>query len=216
MLIMLDVLNWDLSDVPQHTIQKPPHKGSFGGSKNPGHYQQPSSTLSYDEDDFNFIDDDKIDDSLLPKSNVGDAIISVSRDNIQNANGHYLHDPIHGPFASPLYKQNSDAPIREAAKDYEEQCSKSFQSGGSGRRSTLGRGHARFFSVQSRIPSAEFPELLAANKDTSRTFLVGRSHRACQAKYLCRIWLRCFNMTGAGLGDAVQARRDIFSDCLRV
>jgi hypothetical protein len=53
MLIMLDVLNWDLSDVPQYN-QKPPHKGSFE-SKNPGHYQQPSSTLSSYDDDFNFM-----------------------------------------------------------------------------------------------------------------------------------------------------------------
>jgi hypothetical protein len=100
MLLMLNVLNWDLEhEVPQDTIQKPPHQSSFGGSKNPGHYQQPSFTLSDDEDDFFNAylhddgvgnDDDNNDESLLPKSNVGNTIISVSRDNVLNANAHYL------------------------------------------------------------------------------------------------------------------------------
>jgi hypothetical protein len=132
MLLLVDVLNWDLEhDLPQDTIIKPPHQSSFGGSKNPGHYQQPSSTFSDDEDDFFGIyndngngngnaDDDSKDDWRLPKSNLGDAIPSISLDNDQNANGHYLHDPFHSPYASPLYKTNADPATPEAIQqEYE-------------------------------------------------------------------------------------------------
>jgi hypothetical protein len=68
-----------------------------------------------------------------------------------------------------------------------------------------------FSAYESDIPSAEFPERLAANKDHLwADFGLARSHRACQARYLCRIWLRFFNMTGAGLGDAVPSKTRYF------
>jgi hypothetical protein len=182
MLLMLDVLNSDLEhDVPQDTIQKPPHKSSFGGSKNPGHFQQPSSTFkddqdySDDQDYLNSVDDDNIGDGLLPKSNVGDAILSISRDNKENANGHYLHDPIHSPFASPLYKQNNDTATREAAqKDYEERMQQVISKWGQWNSlDTSAVGMPDYSAYESRdIPSAEFPEYSwQRNKDYLKDFL---------------------------------------------
>jgi hypothetical protein len=182
MLLMLDVLNRDLEhDVPQDTIQKPPHKSSFGGSKNPGHFQQPSFTFkddqdySDDDDYLNSIDDDNIGNSLLPKSNVGDAILSISRDNKENANGHYLHDPIHSPFASPLYEQNNDTATREAAqKDYDERMQQVISKWGQWNSlDTSAVGMPDYSAYESRdIPSADFPEYSwQRNKDYLKDFL---------------------------------------------
>jgi hypothetical protein len=218
MLILLDVLNRDLEhDVPQDTIQKPPHKSSFGGSKNPGHYQQPSFTLSDDEDDFYFIDDDKSDDNLLPKSNVGDAIISVSRDNIQNANGHYLHDPIHSPFASPLYKQNSDATVQEAAqKDYEERMQQVISKWGQWTSlDTSDVVMPDYSAYESRdIPSADFPEhSWQRNKDYLKDFLghgkdlVERVKQGIYAEY----GYDSSTLTGADLQEMRYKQDEFFS-----
>ena len=212
-VMMLDLLNWDLGhDVPQDTILKPPHQRSFGGSENPGHYQQPSFTLSDDdEDDFNF------DDSLLPKFNVGDAIISVSRDNIQNANGHYLHDPIHSPFASPLYKQNSNATTREVAqKDYEGRMQQVISKWGQW--TSLDTSDVimpDFPAYESRdIPSADFPEQSwQRNKDYLKDFLgngkelIERVKQGIYAEY----GYDSSTLTGADLQEMRDKQDEFFS-----
>jgi hypothetical protein len=74
--------------------QKPPHKGSFE-NKNPWTLSAASSTLSLLDDDFNFIDDDKLMAICYKSQRPGcDHIVSVM---YQNANGHYLHDPMYTP-----------------------------------------------------------------------------------------------------------------------
>jgi hypothetical protein len=212
LVMILDVLNWDVGhEVPQDTIQKPPHKISFGGSENPGHYQQPSFILSDDEDHL------KINDSLLPKSNVGDAIISVSRENIQNANGHYLHDPIHSPFASPLYKQNSDATIREGAqKDYEERMQQVVSKWGQWTSlDTSDVVMPDYSAYESRdIPSAEFPERSwQRNKDYLKDFLghgkdlIERVKQGIYAEY----GYDSSTLAGAGLQEMRDKQDEFFS-----
>jgi hypothetical protein len=122
-------------------------------------------------------------------------------------------------YASPLYKQNSDAPIREAAQRLREQMQQVISKWGQWTSlDTSDVVMPDFQRTDRGLFPLLFPELLAAHRTYLKDFFGSweRSHRACQARDLCRIWLRFFGLTGAGLGDAVQARRDIFSDCLRV
>jgi hypothetical protein len=222
MLLLLSLLNYDLeNEVPQDTILKPPHQSSFGGSKNPGHHQQASFTLSDDEDDFyiNFYGGgggvSNTDDSLLPKSNVGNAIISVSHDNVQNANGHYLHDPIHSPYASPFYKQNGDAATKEATqKDYEEQMQQVIQKWGQWTPlDTLGVGMPNFLAFESRdMPSIYFPDYSwQHNEDYLDDFLgqgkdlIQRVKQGIYAEY----GYDSSTLTGASL-QAMQDKQDEF------
>jgi hypothetical protein len=76
------------------------HQSSFGGLSNTGHpagakaHQQHEEELLHDWD--------------LPVSNVGHGVISVTRENLINHNGHYWHDPYQCPFASHLYNRTDE------------------------------------------------------------------------------------------------------------
>jgi hypothetical protein len=208
-------------EVPQDTVQKPPHQSSFGGSKNPGHHQQPSFTLSDDEDDVyvNFYDNgvSNGEDSLLPKSNVGNAIISVSRDNVQNSNGHYLHDPIHSPYASPFYKENNDTTIQEAVqKDYEEQMQQVIKKWGLWTPlDTSDVSMPNFSEYESRdMPSADFPEISwQRNEDYLDDFLgqgkdlIQRVTQGIYAEY----GYDSSTLAGAGLQEMLDKQDEFFS-----
>lgn len=113
-------LNQSLDAQPEH---KTHHGPSYGGRQNPLHFNSPSSTESrFDDDtlyDTNF-DDDVFIDQVLPKSNVGMAVESISSANRANLAGHYLHDPFRSPYASPLYREsfNNQSRAEELQNDF--------------------------------------------------------------------------------------------------
>jgi hypothetical protein len=116
----------------EHSDEKSHHGPSLGGSQNTGHYD--AGSLSSDppqhDDSIDLLDDDafvkkfvytkaKYDDDaildtlILPKSNIGSSVISRSNANTKNRPGHYLHDPLKSPYASPLYKVNGQNVTRQ-------------------------------------------------------------------------------------------------------
>jgi hypothetical protein len=78
------------------TSDRPPHQGSFGGR----HQPLP-----------NWKDED------LPLSNAGQAVPSISVENLDKQIGDYLHDPYLSPFASFIYYQPKESEI-----DHEQQA----------------------------------------------------------------------------------------------
>lgn len=114
----MQVWNQTLEDsLHAHSTEKTHHGPSFGGIQNPLHFDSHSAEGVY-HDDFvhrfedddmakaifeSGFDDDAYRDQILAKSNVGTRVESISSANRANLVGHYLHDPIRSPFASPLY-----------------------------------------------------------------------------------------------------------------
>jgi hypothetical protein len=108
--------------------------------------------------------------------------------------------------------QNSDAPIREAQKTTKNRCSKSFQSGGSGRRSTLDVVMPDF-QRESQDSLCWVPERSWQQQRHLKDFFVGRSHRACQARDLCEYG---YDSSDRGrLEMQYKSKTNIFSDCLQ-
>jgi hypothetical protein len=60
---------------------------------------------------------------IIPKSAVENAIPSLSRENIENLHGHYVHDEHRSPFASFLYDRPKED-LEEEQKDYVERMEK--------------------------------------------------------------------------------------------
>ena len=98
-VIFLRIMDSAVIYVDDHLPTKsnrPPHQGSFGGR------QQPLT---------NWKDED------LPLSNVGQAVPSISVENLDTQTGDYLHDPHRSAFASFLYDQHKESEI-----DHEQQA----------------------------------------------------------------------------------------------
>ena len=77
------------------------HKSSFGGLNNPVNsagFKEHNKHEAGDSQGF----------MVLPESNVGQKIVSVSTQNLMNHVGHYWHDPYRSPFSSPLYNVSDD------------------------------------------------------------------------------------------------------------
>lgn len=109
-----------LNDSTEHDFdgvkEASPHTSSFGGKNNPGiehgstgKYQRPP--MIHDED--------------LPKSNVGQAVQSLSGLNAENHPGQYRHDTIHSPYASTLYAENveSEESRQQRQSDFDKRMS---------------------------------------------------------------------------------------------
>jgi hypothetical protein len=110
--------------------------------------------------------------------------------------------------------QNSDAPIREAAKDYEEQMQQVISKWGQWTSLDTGRGHARFFSVNRRIPSAEFRSALGSNLKTPQGLFMWEDliERVKQG-YLCEYGYDSYDR--GRLEMQYKSKTNIFSDCLQ-
>ena len=93
-----------------------PHTPSLGGTKNSNHYvQKPKNNKNdYENDDRWYIKAkssmvdtaSNTDDTIVPltKSNIGISTVrSISKQNVENQPGHYIHDPIKNPYTSPYY-----------------------------------------------------------------------------------------------------------------
>lgn len=129
--ILVRALNQNMAHGPVDQIQARPHAPSLGGSLNSGHYQQQphddlhavsaKNTNSIAEDDYSGYDDDYEGSAQLPQSNVGVGVLSVTSHNIENGPGHYLHDPLKSPYASPYYAvyKNNSAQLDAMQKDFE-------------------------------------------------------------------------------------------------
>jgi hypothetical protein len=114
----------------EHSYEKSHHGPSLGGTQNSGHYDTATAGSSsasekpQHDDSIELLDDDAyvkkfvytkakynddaiLDTLILPKSNIGSSVISRSNANTKNRPGHYLHDPLKSPYASPLYKVNA-------------------------------------------------------------------------------------------------------------
>ena len=85
------------------------HQPSFGGISNVAH---PVGARKYAEGG-------KFEEIVIPVSNVGDAIPSLSAENVRNLWGHYVHDEHFSPYASPLYDRNLSE-LQAEQKSYEE------------------------------------------------------------------------------------------------
>jgi hypothetical protein len=97
----------DFLDFSDTTRKGPPHRPSLGGGNNPGHYRQPARPSVTPEKE------------LLPKSNVGVAVVSISEQNTRNAAGHYLHDFLKSPYSSPYYKNNDNTTAMQLQEEFE-------------------------------------------------------------------------------------------------
>jgi hypothetical protein len=95
--IMASTLSYVDDNLPAKS-NRPPHQGSFGGRAH-----QPLT---------NWKDED------LPLSNVGQAVASVSVENLDKQIGDYLHDPHQSPFASFLYYQPKESEIYDEQQAY--------------------------------------------------------------------------------------------------
>lgn len=128
-MLLVRVLNADVRRSPVVKTQaRSPHAPKLGGNRNSNHFQQQqqpptSEDLSWytaamaaaggGDDDGYYYDDA----AAAPKSNVGAGVHSVTKVNRENAPGHYLHDPVKSPYASPFYKAwDTDAAGRAAAQ----------------------------------------------------------------------------------------------------
>jgi hypothetical protein len=100
-VVFLRIMDWAViyvdSNLPAKS-NRPPHQGSFGGQ------HQPLSSNWKDED--------------LPLSNVGQAVPSISVENLDKQIGNYLHDPHQSPFASFLYYHPKDSDIDDEQQAY--------------------------------------------------------------------------------------------------
>ena len=229
-LILLDVFDATLEQsVPQDTtLKQPPHQSSFGGVKNPGHYQQPSKIIVLTDDDgsnYFFGGSSDTDDpvstaataELLPKPNVGDTVLSLSPDNKLNSNAHYWHDPFHSPYASPLYKYSSNTSVTVAAQErYQQKMEQTVR--------TYGQwvppdssylGAPDYDAHQYRdVPAAEFPDFawqikpnylenfLQESKD-----LVQRVRRGIYAEY----GYDATGLQGLALQEMLSKQKELFS-----
>lgn len=121
-LLLTNIWDRDVEHLEMaHSHDRSHHGPSLGGAHNPGHYD--GTMTDHDDslqmmDDVAFVeqykqikethtDDALLDQFILPQSNIGTSVISRSNANIKNHPGHYLHDPLKSPFASPLYMANS-------------------------------------------------------------------------------------------------------------
>ena len=100
-----------------------PHTPSFGGKWNSNHFVQKSDPQNNDNDDrwytklmssarsSNIDASSSTDDTIIPstQSNIGISTVkSISIQNLENKPGHYLHDPMNDPYASPYYAKWKD------------------------------------------------------------------------------------------------------------
>ncbi|KAI2497564.1 hypothetical protein MHU86_16918 [Fragilaria crotonensis] len=72
------------------------HQLGFGGKNNPASVVGQRAHQNQHEDDLHHM-------NLIPESNVGETVKSLSTENIRNHIGHYWHDPMQSVFASPYY-----------------------------------------------------------------------------------------------------------------
>lgn len=89
--------------------------GSFGGVNNVAHPGGAKAASKGEGIAFSEI--------IIPKSNVGHAILSLNRPNIVNHWGHYVHDEHRSPYASILYDATKEE-LEERQKIYVEKMKK--------------------------------------------------------------------------------------------
>jgi hypothetical protein len=108
-LLLINVLDSRLEQAVMEDVllKGPPHQGTFGGSRNPGQFQQ---------DGNGDVNDDE-----LPKSNINHAVHSLTAENINNHNGEYWHDSVLSPFASPLYANMDNSSRANEQKHFQAQ-----------------------------------------------------------------------------------------------
>lgn len=96
----------DMSDEDPRGI----HQSSFGGLENTGH---PAGAKAHQKHEEEYLHSWE-----LPKSNVGEGVVSYTPENLMNHNGHYWHDPYQSPFASHLYNR-TDAELRAEQAEFD-------------------------------------------------------------------------------------------------
>ena len=82
------------------------HQLGFGGKNNPMSLAGEKAHQMHNEDDLHHL-------PLIPESNVGQHVKSLSNENLMNHIGHYWHDPERSVFASHLYDGFSSEELDE-------------------------------------------------------------------------------------------------------
>ena len=106
LLAMLGWMVFVFVDTMDHTIENLPmmdqkdtrgiHQLGFGGNNNPASLAGQKAHEKHDEDELHHL-------ILIPESNVGEKVISLSVENRINHVGHYWHDPHQSVFSSRFY-----------------------------------------------------------------------------------------------------------------
>lgn len=112
--MFVDAMDKAVEDLPM--VDENPrgvHQSSFGGAKNPASIEGQKAYHQDHEDEPFGLD-------LIPKSNVGQHVSSISLETATNHIGHYWHDPYVSVYSSPLYDGVSQDELEIAQEDFEE------------------------------------------------------------------------------------------------
>jgi hypothetical protein len=114
---MDETVEVEMTDLVGDVEKKPNtiHTNSFGGINNIAHPGGAKAAAKGEGIAF--------EDIVIPKSNVGHAVPSLSRPNVVNALGHYIHDEHRSPYASHMYNATKEE-LEERQQKYVEKMAK--------------------------------------------------------------------------------------------
>ena len=110
--MFMDTMDRTIEALPM--VEKDPrgiHQSSFGGKNNPTSIAGVKAHHKHPEEMLHDLD-------LIPESNVGQRVQSVSIENKMNHIGHYWHDPHQSVYSSPLYDNFTEEEMEKAQEKF--------------------------------------------------------------------------------------------------